>query len=1262
MVIIAGSMVSIASGTSAAQTDSKLATCAEVHLDAVRLTGRIGDTNTTKSTSVKVDDAEYQVLLRYSDPAHVDESQPDQLDESWLLEGLDAKGDVVAKTAATDDLPRLKAFGSTNVGSLDFTNVVAVRARHAAESSDFNSIFPVSATLIGDGCELAGRDACPSFDLGRPRLWGVSDPKRNTGATLPVNLVDGLYEITLGSIDPIHQGAPQDSQPHEQWVLEAFDANGNEIFKSAPTDDLADDQVENETFVGAYSVKGVTEIRARHLKNNGHPNSVEPTTVVFDNGRCANGTSGNDDPSGGGELPPSTCLEATATIQGTPGDDLLEGTPGDDVIFGGEGNDVIDGKGGNDRLCGGPGNDQLLGGEGNDVINGDTGDDIAIGGEGNDTIEGGDGADELNGGDGDDSIEGGGGEDYLYGAAGTDELSGGANNDRIIGGTESDSLNGGEGSDICEDDTESNTFVDCENAVEPFEITPTGLPLGIEPPSFTPEVNVTFGSGSTATAADVTVGLDSGRRYFGAERQVSQTWNFTIPENVSFNSADITIEYFPETIEAEFPESDIRIYRLDDITGVWLEVPGNQVVDEDANTVTATVDSFSIYAAFALGSGGFFGQFFTDTLEVRCVSGDSQVGLDVTFVIDTSGSMSDNDPQALRVDAAEAFLNQMRTDDRAGVVSFSSGAVRQVGLTELDSVTARSQVSTGLTRAQTAAGGTNISAAVSETISVLSGPSIGRAKVALLLTDGLSNYDSALTSQANDNNISIYTIGLGAGVEPDLLRQIASGTGGRYQQLGSADQLVDLYDELAGTLIDDGADSDGDGLTDCEETNGVLVSNGTAVDRDFKYVTSNPNSKNSDNDELEDGEEFGKFATRDSVVFGDAYSYLADIGIEYIYVLRGHPTMDDADGDGLLDHEEYDVDNNSFETLPNDWDTDDDGIGDGLEVNELGSDPRDPNDPVASDPSIVALDPPATFVPSGVPLAGSAVSEDRRLQFTLEFDDGTAYVASVPFPGRIIRYDDSNDCERADCPELWRATEDRIDSWSVVCNDVGFGTGIFNRIFPSGECDSVGGYRESLVKDYVRAQGIFTDDGDLTRDFARAIAYSLCIDLLEVPEDCYDDPAIADKISGSVNPEDIAEVIVEAILDIPGGRRVDDDGFEEEQLRKRSLPKNNQTLRPNDRQVDSQLFNNIVGNSRTTAGGQQRGTIFDSTKGGLWEMKGGASSVPLDARYQLRLQIFFAVSGDKVLNIVTDKPVTARLRRLLDAYPNNVKIVAPIKC
>jgi hypothetical protein len=84
-----------------------------------------------------------------------------------------------------------------------------------------------------------------------------------------------------------------------------------------------------------------------------------------------------------------------ATIQGTPGNDILLGTSAADTISGLAGNDLLYGAGGADVLDGDGGTDALFGGSGGDTL---------AGGADADALVGGPGADALDGGAGDDAI------------------------------------------------------------------------------------------------------------------------------------------------------------------------------------------------------------------------------------------------------------------------------------------------------------------------------------------------------------------------------------------------------------------------------------------------------------------------------------------------------------------------------------------------------------------------------------------------------------------------------------------------------------------------------------------------------------------------------------------------------------------------------------------------------------------------------------------------------------------------------------------
>ena len=169
-------------------------------------------------------------------------------------------------------------------------------------------------------------------------------------------------------------------------------------------------------------------------------------------------------------------------------------------------------------------------------------------------------------------------------------------------------------------------------------------------------------------------------------------------------------------------------------------------------------------------------------------------------------------------------------------------------------------------------------------------------KFIILLTDGEGYYNDSCSESAVENDIQIYTIGLGSGVDESLLQRIANDTGGKYYFASDADELLGIYESTAGETIDyvtdsnndgisdyytkllvDGklrigsgsrvfgiasyeeiqanADYDGDGLLNGEELEVKLSSDGTKV---YAYMKSSPLFVNSDNDEHTDYEEVKK--------------------------------------------------------------------------------------------------------------------------------------------------------------------------------------------------------------------------------------------------------------------------------------------------------------------------------------------------------------------------------------------------------------------
>ncbi len=110
-----------------------------------------------------------------------------------------------------------------------------------------------------------------------------------------------------------------------------------------------------------------------------------------------------------------TCRGASATVVGTPGDDVLLGTPGPDVIAALGGNDRIVSRAGRDLICAGGGGDYIASGTAADRVFAGAGPDRLIGRGGPDLLKGGAGADRLRGGAGIDRCRGGAGADSVRG-------------------------------------------------------------------------------------------------------------------------------------------------------------------------------------------------------------------------------------------------------------------------------------------------------------------------------------------------------------------------------------------------------------------------------------------------------------------------------------------------------------------------------------------------------------------------------------------------------------------------------------------------------------------------------------------------------------------------------------------------------------------------------------------------------------------------------------------------------------------------------
>lgn len=355
-----------------------------------------------------------------------------------------------------------------------------------------------------------------------------------------------------------------------------------------------------------------------------------------------------------------------------------------------------------------------------------------------------------------------------------------------------------------------------------------------------------------------------------------------ITSEVDFDYATITFTY-DEALLNGTPEENLAILWYDEANDRYVILDEDTVVDVENNTVSYTTTHFSTYLVI---DREIWYDCWRENIDYRN-SSTFKTEYDIGFVVDVSGSM-DGDRLNRAKTALNTFIDAMYPCDNACLVKFNSygNVVSKYG----SSISALKSAVSSLY----ASGGTSTNSGLLEAIDELS-PNLSDDKTAMiiLICDGDVEYNAAtmvLINRAIQNNIAIHTINV-CDSASSILSEISEKTGGTYYIAKTSSEIASVMATLQQNTVSsiDMTDSDGDGLYDVYEVNGMKIQNG-------QIIKTDPNEADSDNDGVSDFDEIGCAPIAEVVKFAKS---------EYSCVLfksKSNPWASDSDGDYYPDN------------------------------------------------------------------------------------------------------------------------------------------------------------------------------------------------------------------------------------------------------------------------------------------------------------------------------------------------------------------------
>lgn len=490
--------------------------------------------------------------------------------------------------------------------------------------------------------------------------------------------------------------------------------------------------------------------------------------------------------------------------------------------------------------------------------------------------------------------------------------------DPLMFDTDSDGISDGD-----EIALKTNPVEVTENTKYSFTKTFTPADFGYEDDEFIPDVEFTSDAKgimtfkmeyrySDLTFNPITPGYLANSMNFSTEGEFGKaTLKYYIPDEL-LNSEDFepAIYYFNED-------------------KMCLEEMSNAVLE--GNILSVTLEHFSSYAVMNKKA---FEKKFSDKSEMikyLPLSDDKfneqKADTDVVFVLDDSGSMSNNDPSNMRKTATSNFIATMPETDNVGIVSFTSETPKKLLNLTKATIEGKSNANSALSQLVNY-GGTDGSRGLHEGITMLKKADDQNIRCIIFLTDGEdTNYSysyKSIIETAQSEGITIFTIGLKNYINGERLDEIATETGGKFFEIDDISELGKCYEEIRNLTIDYITDSNEDGISDYftwKLCSGQMTDGyGNTV-----YPFGNPY------DCSESGIDYSTIKSNDDFI--KAFKKTAETIFEQVQ------KNDDFDGDNVKNGDEIKILNSNhryyayISSDPNCSDTDADGINDYDEIN-----------------------------------------------------------------------------------------------------------------------------------------------------------------------------------------------------------------------------------------------------------------------------------------------------------------------------------------